>query len=353
MSLRALDLFSGIGGITYGLRGIVTPVVYVEKNKDAREFLKQKHPDIPVFEDVCTFDAIEWKGKVDIITAGWPCTGFSVAGKGAGFAHEASGLFTEIIRIVKECEPVYLFLENSCIVGQVKNINVIVDSFDALGYDCRWVTCRATNVGALHERHRWFCFVIKRGRDINDLSMVQNHENFDWSAGEPVRQVETNTSENKLISAWLGNAVVPDQVRFAFTTLKDLDITQDTKTYMHSDKTNIGFSIDGKTFGRRVKFDARPPINIELTQEIPPVVHKATTPHVPKIIKKYWATPVFSNVPSGSNILTDRCAKALGTQLRYANGGGNKYVNSNWVRWLMGYPDGYFTQACTLRETQL
>ena len=353
MSLRALDLFSGIGGITYGLRGIVTPVVYVEKDPNAREFLQKKHPDIPVFDDVCTFDATEWKGKVDIITAGWPCTGFSVAGKGAGFAHEASGLFTEIIRIAKECEPEYLFLENSCVVGQVKNVNVIVDSFDALGYDCRWVTCRATNVGALHERHRWFCFVIKRGRDINDLSMVQNHENFDWSTGEPARQVETNTPENKLISAWLGNAVVPDQVRFAFTTLKDLDITQDTKTYMYSDKTNIGFSIDGKTFGRRNKFDARPPINIELTQEIPPVVHKATTPHVPKIIKKYWATPVFSNVPSGTNILTDRCSKQLGTQLRYANGGGNRYVNSNWVRWLMGYPDGYFTQACTLRETQL
>jgi DNA-cytosine methyltransferase len=353
MSLRALDLFSGIGGITYGLRGIVTPVVYVEKNKDAREFLKKKHLDIPVFEDVCAFDASEWKGKVDIITAGWPCTGFSVAGKGAGFAHEASGLFTEIIRIVKECEPGYLFLENSCIVGQVKNVNVIVDSFDALGYDCRWITCRATNVGALHERHRWFCIVAKRGRDINDLPIIPNHENFDWSAGEPTRQVEINTPENKLISAWLGNAVVPDQVRFAFMTLKDLDITQDTKTYMYSDKTNIGFSIDGKTFGRRVKFDARPPVNIELTQEIPPAVHKATTPHIPKIIKKYWATPVFSLKLSGSNILTDRCSKSLGTQLRYANGGGNKYVNSNWVRWLMGYPDEYFTQACTLHETQL
>ncbi len=92
--LRALDLFSGIGGITYGLRGIVTPLAYVEKNTDAREFLKQKHPEIPVFDDVCTFDATEWKGKVDIITAGWPCTGFSVAGKGTGFDHEASGLFT-------------------------------------------------------------------------------------------------------------------------------------------------------------------------------------------------------------------------------------------------------------------
>ena len=59
--LRALDLFSGIGGITSGLRGIVTPIAYVEKNTDARGFLEQKHPEIPVFDDVCTFDATEWK----------------------------------------------------------------------------------------------------------------------------------------------------------------------------------------------------------------------------------------------------------------------------------------------------
>lgn len=353
MSLRALDLFSGIGGITYGLRGIVTPIVYVEKDPNAREFLQKKHPDIPVFEDVCAFDATGWKGQVDIITAGWPCTGFSVAGKGAGFAHEASGLFTEIIRIVKECEPGYLFLENSCIVGQVKNVNVIVDSFNDLGYDCRWITCRATNVGALHERHRWFCFVTKRGGDKADLPEIPNHEKFDWSSGEPNRQIETNTPENKLISAWLGNAVVPDQVRFAFTTLKDLDITQDTRTYVYSEKTNIGFSIDGKTFGKRVKFDAIPPINIELTQEMPPEVHKATTPHCPKIIKKYWATPVFSLKLLGVNCLTYRNSQALGTQLRYSSGGTNKYVNSEWLRWLMGYPDGYFTPACTLRETHL
>lgn len=144
--LRALDLFSGIGGITYGLRGIVTPVAYVEKNKDAREFLQKKHPNVPVFDDVCTFDATKWRGKVDIITAGWPCTGFSTAGKGAGFEHEASGLFSEVIRITQECSPMYLFLENSHVLSQRKNIIIVVDAFDKLGYDCRWVTCRATCV---------------------------------------------------------------------------------------------------------------------------------------------------------------------------------------------------------------
>ena len=88
--LHALDLFSGIGGITYGLREIVTPIAYIEKNKDAQDFLKQKHPETPVFDDVCSFDAMRLKGQVDIITAGWPCTGFSVAGKGTGFDHESS-----------------------------------------------------------------------------------------------------------------------------------------------------------------------------------------------------------------------------------------------------------------------
>ena len=65
--LRAIDLFSGIGGITYGLRGIVEPIAYVEKNDDAREFLARKHPNVPVFDDVCTFDATPYLGNVDIV----------------------------------------------------------------------------------------------------------------------------------------------------------------------------------------------------------------------------------------------------------------------------------------------
>ncbi|AGE56795.1 cytosine-specific methyltransferase [Acanthocystis turfacea Chlorella virus NE-JV-2] len=336
--LRALDLFSGIGGITYGLRGIVAPTAYVEKDPNAREFLQKKHPGIPVFDDVCTFDATSLKGNIDIITAGWPCTGFSTAGKGTGFSHEASGLFTEVVRLAKECEPKYLFLENSFILSKIDNLKVIIKSFDDFGYDCRWLTCRATNVGALHQRHRWFCLVSKRG--LSDDVEIPHVDRFGWDNNQPHKQISKNTPENAQIARWLGNAVVPDQVRFAFTTLIHMDTT--TLTEM-TRNTKVGFSKNGILYHCLIKMTERPPLNIILHQGELPEVHNATTPVLERVIKKYWATPVFTQIPRGSTVLTSRCAKALGTQVRFCEKGvPGWYINCDWVTWLMGYPSDYF-----------
>jgi hypothetical protein len=98
--MRALELFAGVGGITHGLRGYVEPIAFVEYEKDAAEFLATRGK--PVHGDVREFDATEYKGNIDIVTAGWPCTGFSTGGKGGGFDHEASGLFVEVVRPRRE-----------------------------------------------------------------------------------------------------------------------------------------------------------------------------------------------------------------------------------------------------------
>lgn len=338
--LRALDLFSGIGGITYGLRDIVTPLLFVEKNTNAIEFLKQKHPEIPVFDDVCTFDATGWKGDVDIITAGWPCTGFSVAGHSAGFEHEASGLFTEIIRITKECEPKYLFLENSHVLSTPENIRMVVDAFDGLGYDCQWVTCQATCVGAFHQRFRWFCLVNKRKVDakiyIPDVKM------FDWAIGEPERQVEKYSVENRNLLGFLGNAVVPDQVRYAFSTLVNLS-TLKTKP-----NEKNGFSVNGEIITFKLKHQKTPPMNIVISprknEESFAVRCDVTKIVKENIIAKYWATPTYMMRHSKSpRTLTERSVKMLSAQVSFSEGGRHGwYLSYRWIGWLMGFPDDYF-----------
>jgi len=338
--LYALDLFSGIGGISYGLRGIVTPIAYVEKNTDARGFLEQKHPEIPVFGDVCTFDATEWKGKVDIITAGWPCTGFSVAGHSAGFDHEASGLFTEIIRITKECDPKYLFLENSHVLSTPENIKVVVDAFDELGYECRWLTCQATCVGALHQRNRWFCLVIKRFVDTKIY--IPEVDKFDWTTGEPERQVEKYSVENRNLLGFLGNAVVLQQVRYAFETLVNLS-TLKTKT-----NEKNGFSVNGKITTFTLKHQKTPPLNIVISPR-----HNESTfavrCDITKILVKpaiaaFWATPTYMMRHSKSpRTLTERSSKMLSAQVSFSEGGKmGWYLNYKWVAWLMGFPSDYF-----------
>ncbi|AGE48561.1 cytosine-specific methyltransferase [Paramecium bursaria Chlorella virus AN69C] len=345
MVLRALDLFSGIGGITHGLRKIVTPVAFVEKNDEARAFLEKKNPTIPVFDDVCSFDATKWIDKVDIITAGWPCTGFSNAGTKTGFSHEASGLFTEVVRITKECRPKYLFLENSHTLSLPENVSVVVNAFDELDYDCRWITCRATCVGALHQRHRWFCLVVRRDVEIEiDIPYVKK---FDWARNEPPRQIQKSTKENILHISLAGNAVVPDQVRYAMVMLCSFDTNEGLTL---SSRAKNGFSKDGVIFMRDIKHPAREPLNIVLNpreNEASFVVlcdpEKVLTKPV---VQKFWPTPLHSckYATKCPRTLTKRVSKMLAACVGFSEGGDKRgYLSAEWVLWLMGYDYKYVT----------
>lgn len=340
--LRAIDLFSGIGGITHGLRGIVEPIAYVEKNDDARGFLARKHPNVPVFDDVCTFDATPYLGKVDIITGGWPCTGFSTAGKGTGFEHEASGLFTEVVRITKECQPKYLFLENSHTLAAYENINVIVKAFDKLEYDCRWTSCRATCVGAPHQRYRWFCLVVKKGAGID--FEIPEIEKFDWENNEPPRQIEKNNKTNKLRIGFMGNAVVPDQVRYAMALLSTLE------NKVLGPSNTDGYSLDGRIYTFIVKHPTRKPLNIILM----PRENEASFAKIcdPKkvltkpVTKKFWATPVYSCMFSSKcpRTLTKRVSNMLSACVGFSEGGRkNWYLSAQWLTYLMGFPQDYWS----------
>lgn len=338
--LRSLDLFSGIGGNSYALRDILKPIAYVEREQHLRDFLGRKFPDVPIFDDVVTFDTRSVK-DIDIITAGFPCTGFSTAGKGDGFEHEASGLFTEVVRIAKELEPRFVFLENSHTVARIENLHVIIDAFDVLGYDCRWTTTHATAVGAPQQRHRWFCLAVRRGEstDIN----IPDVDHFDWTNDEPAKQIENIDSRGRKIIQALGNSIVPDQLRSAFKTIMSMDFdgneTQGSKRIPH------GYSIRGKIFKKNIINTEREPMNILICQSEPPQKHKGRLPHIDKKIKRFWATPVKGTATKGQTILTRRSLQCLGTLVRFSPDGiSGWHLNPFWVGYLMGYRRDFFEE---------
>ena len=82
--LKLLDLFSGIGGFSYGLEstnGFET-IAFCEKDKFCQKVLKKHWNDIKIYEDVRNINGKEI--KADVITGGFPCQPFSVAGKRRG-----------------------------------------------------------------------------------------------------------------------------------------------------------------------------------------------------------------------------------------------------------------------------
>jgi DNA (cytosine-5)-methyltransferase 1 len=158
--LHALDLFSGIGGITYALQDFVRPVAYCEIEPYCQSVLlsrmQEGHlPKAPIWDDIRTFQGSFWRCDVDIIYGGFPCQDISIAGRGAGLEGERSGLFFEILRLAKEIKPKFLFLENVPAITSRGGLRVVRE-IASLGYDCRWSVISAASVGAMHKRERWF-----------------------------------------------------------------------------------------------------------------------------------------------------------------------------------------------------
>ena len=157
--LIGLDLFSGIGGITLALQDWVHPCAYCEIEPFAQSLLLQKMasgelPFAPIWDDVKTLDG-RMLPKIEIIYGGFPCQDISSAGLGAGLEGKRSGLFFEIIRLVKETKPVFVFLENVPAI-RTRGLKEVIGSLTDLGYDCRWNCVSAAELGAPHVRKRWF-----------------------------------------------------------------------------------------------------------------------------------------------------------------------------------------------------
>lgn len=110
-------------------------------------------PRFPVWDDVRTFDGKPWRGRVDIVTRGFPCQDISVAGKGDGLDGERSGLWTEMARIIGEVQPRFAFVENSPMLTS-RGLDRVLGDLSTLGYDAVWGVVGASDAGAPHRRER-------------------------------------------------------------------------------------------------------------------------------------------------------------------------------------------------------
>lgn len=158
--MRELALFAGAGGGILGgkMLGWRT-VCAVEIEKYPRNVLLQRQRDgildkFPIWDDVRTFDGRPWRGKVDVISGGFPCQDISSAGKGLGIERgERSGLWREYARIIRDVRPRYCFVENSPMLT-VRGLGIVLGDLAERGYDAAWKVLSAGDCGAPHERAR-------------------------------------------------------------------------------------------------------------------------------------------------------------------------------------------------------
>ncbi|EAW7209221.1 DNA cytosine methyltransferase [Listeria monocytogenes] len=159
-----VDLFAGVGGFRLGMEAAGHKCVgYVEIDKYARISYNAIHQTEGEFKghDITSIsdDLIRSIGRVDIITGGFPCQAFSIAGKRRGFEDTRGTLFFEIMRWAAILKPETLFLEN--VPGLLSHdegitFETILRKMDAAGYDAEWDCLNACQFGVPQSRERIF-----------------------------------------------------------------------------------------------------------------------------------------------------------------------------------------------------
>ena len=162
--MNELSLFSGAGGgilATKYILGFKT-IGYVEFEEDCQKTLAQRIKDglideAPIFTDIETFIsegyAKSYKGMVDVITAGFPCQPFSVAGKQLA-ENDPRNKWPETRACIGIIRPRFAYLENVPGLLSKPYIRRIFGDLAEIGYDARWQTISAQETGHCHKRDR-------------------------------------------------------------------------------------------------------------------------------------------------------------------------------------------------------
>jgi DNA (cytosine-5)-methyltransferase 1 len=229
--MRVLDLFSGIGGFSLGLemtKGFET-VAFCEIDPFCRKVLAKHWPGIPIFEDITKLEKEELDGigTIDVICGGFPCQDISCAGKGAGIHATRSGLWWEMLRIIRLVRPRYVLVENVAALLN-RGLDEVLGSLAESGYDAEWTCLRASDFGAPHRRERIFIMahaakLKNSGECINENSVKhrlparksgrsclgKRGESRKWIPEPSIRRVVDGFPARVDRLRGLGNAIVP------------------------------------------------------------------------------------------------------------------------------------------------
>ena len=173
-----LDLFSGIGGFALAARwnGIET-IGFCEIEKYAQKVISKHWPKVRLHSDIFTLNGADYAG-VWLVTGGFPCQPFSVAGKRRG-KEDNRHLWPEMLRVIAEAGPAWVLGENVPGIISMELDNVLSD-LENIGYSAWPIVIPACAVDARHRRDR--------------VWIAANAEHDGRRADQPRRQEEGRAS---------------------------------------------------------------------------------------------------------------------------------------------------------------
>jgi DNA (cytosine-5)-methyltransferase 1 len=187
--LKSLEICAGAGGQALGLEEAgFEHVALVEIEPLACQTLRTNRPKWNILQgDVRGFNASRYRGQIDLLAGGVPCPPFSIAGKQLGELDDRD-LFPEAIRLIKECDPKAVLLENvkGLLDPKFKNYREsILMEIEKLGYKADWKLLNASDYGVSQLRPRAILVAIKK----------EYFDHFKW----PEKQKEEPVSVGDLL----------------------------------------------------------------------------------------------------------------------------------------------------------
>jgi len=199
--LRVLDLFSGVGGFAIAAElanqelghRLFETTQFVEIEDFCTKVLDKNFPGVPIHGDIRTFTA--QPGDFDVICGGSPCQDISAAGKREGIKEGTrSGLFFELIRIVRLVRPRFVFVEN--VSNLLANgMDIVLREFSESGYDAEWSAVSCAEMGGVHLRERIWVVAY-------DQSLGLQHRQHRQDERQGYYQGNTPEDATALLSEW-------------------------------------------------------------------------------------------------------------------------------------------------------
>jgi DNA (cytosine-5)-methyltransferase 1 len=161
--MKLLDLFSGIGGFSLAAEFTqrIKTVCFVENNKFCQKVLNKNFPKVPIINDIKEFSIKEYEEKTglqtaDIVSGGFPCQPFSIAGKRKG-TEDNRYLWDEMYRVIQFIKPKWVIAENVYGLLNIEGglvFEQICTDLESENYEVQTFIIPAAAVNAPHKRDR-------------------------------------------------------------------------------------------------------------------------------------------------------------------------------------------------------
>jgi DNA (cytosine-5)-methyltransferase 1 len=164
--MRIAGLFSGIGGLElpFHQRGFETSIM-CDVWEPSKQVLAARFPDVEIHGDIASLRSLP--SGVDLVTAGFPCTDLSQAGRTAGIEGSESSLVSHVFRLLKSRQVEWLVLENvrnMLVLDGGKAMRYLIDELEVLGFRWAYRLVDSRFAGVPQRRHR-VLLVASRSHD--------------------------------------------------------------------------------------------------------------------------------------------------------------------------------------------